>query len=106
MRAFREVLDGLLGDAILKVGIYPTEGELLPCVAACLLEGIVMESIVVAVVVHDFDPVLGRILYKDVLGSKCFVRLVLELEVDKSEAAEVVDEDGSALVALLGEFAF
>ena len=28
--AFQEVLDGLLGDAILEVGIFPTEGELLP----------------------------------------------------------------------------
>ena len=38
--AFQEVLDGLLGDAILEVGIYPTEGELLPCLMACLLEGV------------------------------------------------------------------
>jgi hypothetical protein len=49
--AFQEVLDGLLGDAILEVGIYPTEGELLPCFVACLLEGIVMEAFIVAMVV-------------------------------------------------------
>ncbi len=49
--AFREVPDGLLGNAILEVGIYPTEGEMLPCFVACLLEGVVVESSVVAMVV-------------------------------------------------------
>jgi hypothetical protein len=48
---FGEVLDGLLGDAILEVGIYPTEGELLPCFMACLLEGVVMEASIVAMIV-------------------------------------------------------
>jgi hypothetical protein len=43
-------LDGTLGDAILEMGIYPTEGELLPCVVACLLEGVVVEASIVAVV--------------------------------------------------------
>jgi hypothetical protein len=42
--AFQEVLDGLLGNAILEVGIYPTEGELLPCFMSCLSEGIVVEA--------------------------------------------------------------
>ncbi len=40
------------------------------------------------------------------LSKGCFVGLVIELEVDKVEAAEVVDKDGGALVALLGKFAF
>jgi hypothetical protein len=44
-------LDGLLGDAVLEVGIDPTEGELLPCFLACLLEGVVVEASVVAMVV-------------------------------------------------------
>ncbi len=48
---FREVPDGSLGDPILKVGIYPTEGELLPCFVACLSEGIVVEASVVTMVV-------------------------------------------------------
>jgi hypothetical protein len=48
--AFQEVLDGLLGNAILEVGIYPTEGELLPCFVACLLEGIDVESSIVTMV--------------------------------------------------------
>ncbi len=49
--AFQEVSDGLLGNAILKVGIDPTEGELLPCFMACLLEGNVVEASVVAMIV-------------------------------------------------------
>ncbi len=99
-------MDGSLGNAVLKVGIYPTKGELLPCVMAFLLEGVVMEASVVAMVAQDFDSVFCRILFEGKLGSKCFVRLVVKLEVDKLEAAEVVDKDGSALVVLLGEFAF
>ncbi len=50
-RAFREVPDGLLGNAILKVGIDSTKGELLPCVVACLLEGVVVEVSIVAIIV-------------------------------------------------------
>ncbi len=106
MRAFQKVLDGLLGNAILKVGIYSTKGELLPCVMACLSEGVVMEASVVAVVVQDFDSVFCRVLFEGKLGGKCFVGFVVELEVDKMEAAEVVDGDGGALISLLGEFAF
>ncbi len=30
-----------LAMPFLEVGIYPTEGELLPCFVACLLEGVV-----------------------------------------------------------------
>jgi hypothetical protein len=41
--AFQEVSDGLLSNAVLEVGIYPTEGELLPCLMACLLKGIVVK---------------------------------------------------------------
>ncbi len=105
-RAFQEVPDGLLGDAILKVGIDSTEGELLPCVVACLSEGVVTEVSVIAVIMQDHDSVFCSILLKGELGGKCFVRLVVELEVYKSEAAKVVDKDGCALVGLLGKFAF
>jgi hypothetical protein len=51
--ALGEVADGALGDAILEVGIDATEGELLSCVVAGLLEGVVVEAPVVAVVVLD-----------------------------------------------------
>ncbi len=46
-RALQEIADGVLGNAILEVGIYTTEGELLVCVVACLLEHIVRELTIV-----------------------------------------------------------
>jgi hypothetical protein len=71
-RALQEVLDGLLGDAILEVGINPTKGELLSCITACLLKGIVVKAPIVAVLVHDFDSVFGRIQFKSEFGGNCF----------------------------------
>jgi hypothetical protein len=53
--AFQEVLDGLLGYAILKLGIDPTKGDLLPCIVARLSEDTVMEASVVAVLMEDLD---------------------------------------------------
>ena len=58
-RALREIVDGALGDAILKVGIHATEGELLSRIVAGLLEGVVLEVPVVAVVVEDLHAVLS-----------------------------------------------
>jgi hypothetical protein len=105
MDAHNNQTDGSLGDAILKVGIDSTEGELLPCIMACLSESIVVEMSVVTVVMEDLDSMLCSILLKGKLGSESFVRLVVKLEVDESKVAEVVDKDGGALVALLGKFA-
>ncbi len=104
--AFREVPDGLLGDAILKVGIDPTENELLPCLVACLLEGVVMEAAIVAVIMEDLDSMFCSILLKGELGGECFIGLVVELEVGLMEVAEVVNKDSGVLVALLGKYAF
>ncbi len=72
---------------------------------ACLFEGVVVETSVVAVVMEDLDSMLCSILLEGKLGSKSFFGLVVELEVDKLKAAEVVDEDGGTFVALLGKFA-
>ncbi len=63
----------MLGNAILKVGIDPTEGKLLPYVVACLLEGVVMKTSVVAVVMEDLDSMLCSILLKGELGGESFV---------------------------------
>jgi hypothetical protein len=57
--ALGEVADGALGDAILEVGIDAAEGELLLCVVAGLLEGVVVEAPFVAVVALDPHTVLG-----------------------------------------------
>ncbi len=89
----------------MKVGIDPTEGELLPYVVACLSEGIVVKTSIVAVVMEDLDSMLCSVLLKGKLGGKIFVGLVIKLEVDESKVAEVVNKDGGALVALLGKFA-
>ena len=57
--AFGEVADGVLGDAILKVGVHATEGELMVCIVACLFEGVVGKSTNVTVVVVDSDTMFG-----------------------------------------------
>jgi hypothetical protein len=80
--AFREVPGGLLGNAILKVGIDPTEGESLPWVMACLSKGIIMEAPIVTVVMKDLDPMFCSVLLESELGGKYFVGLVIKLEVD------------------------
>ncbi len=47
-----------------------------------------------------------RILLKGKIGGKCFVGSIVELEMEKLEATEMVNKDVGAFVALLGEFAF
>ncbi len=58
-RALQEIADGVLGDAVLEMGINATEGELLEHFMARLLECIVGESTVVAVIMLNFYAVLG-----------------------------------------------
>ncbi len=67
--ALGEVADGALSNAILEVGIDAAEGELLSCVVAGLLEGVVVEAPVVAVVVLDPHTVLGSEGLEGVYGS-------------------------------------
>jgi hypothetical protein len=57
--AFGEVADGALVNAILEVGTDAAEGELLSHVVAGLLEGVVEEATVVAVVVLDLHTMFG-----------------------------------------------
>ena len=57
--AFREIADRALGDAILEMGIHAAEGELLSRVVAGLLQGVVLEVPIIAVVMEDFHAVLG-----------------------------------------------
>ncbi len=59
MRALREVADGLLGDAILKVCVYATEGKLLALFVAGLFEPVIGKSPVVAMVMLNFYAILG-----------------------------------------------
>jgi hypothetical protein len=69
---FSRGLGWLAWRCLLEVGIYPTKGELLPCIMASLLEGIVVEASVVAVIMEDLDSMFCRLLFEGKLGSKCF----------------------------------
>ena len=67
--ALSEVPDGLFCNAVLEMGVDPTEGEMLPLCTAAVLEGIVCKLSIVAVVVEDTDAVLlGKVLQ----GLFCF----------------------------------
>ncbi len=66
--ALREIADGALGGAILEVGIDAAEGELLSSVVAGLLESVVVEAPVVAVVVLDSHAVFGGKCLEGVFG--------------------------------------
>ena len=59
MHALQEVADGLLGDASLEVSVYATEDKLLVLFVACLLERIVGELPIVAMIMLNFYAVLG-----------------------------------------------
>ncbi len=71
-RTLQEIADGALSNAILEVSVYATEGELLACVAACLLERIVRESTAVAVIMLNFYAVLGSKGLKGAFGGNGF----------------------------------
>jgi hypothetical protein len=57
---------------IVKVRIHTTKAKLLSRIVACLLEGVVEELPVVAVVVENFHSMFGQVLLKGKLGGECF----------------------------------
>jgi hypothetical protein len=71
-RVLREVADRVLGNAILEVSVYATEGELLGLLVACLLECIVGKLTVVAVVMLNFYAMLGSKGLKGAFGGDGF----------------------------------
>ncbi len=98
-----EIPDGFLVDAILEVGVDPTEGESLPFGTAAVLEGIVCKSPVVAVVVEYVYAVLLGKVFKGLFGFHGLLRGKLGHEVDILEPLVVVNKDGGCCVAFLGE---
>ncbi len=58
-RALREVVDGLLSNAILKVCVYATEGKLLALFVTGLFECVIGKLPIVAMVMLNFNAVLG-----------------------------------------------
>jgi hypothetical protein len=77
-----EIPDGFLANAILEVGIDPTEGESLPFGTAAVLEGVVCKSSVVAVVVEYAYAVLLGEVFKGLFGFHGLLRRKLGHEVD------------------------
>ncbi len=77
----QEISNGFLRNAILEVGIDPTEGESLSLSTTAVLEDIVCKSSIIAVIVEDVDAVvLGEVL-EGLLGICGFliVSLVIRL---------------------------
>ncbi len=78
-----EIPDGFLGNAILEVGVEPTEGESLPFGTAAVLEGIVCKSSIVAVVVeYAYAVLLGKVFKQGSFGFHGLLRGKLGHEVD------------------------
>ncbi len=102
-RTLPEISDGFLCNAILEVGIDPTEGELLSFCTAAVLEGVVWKSSVVTVVVEDADALLlGKVL-EGLLGIHGFLGGKFGHQMNVLELRVVVHKDGGHCVALLGE---
>jgi hypothetical protein len=74
----------MLSSSILEVGVDATEGEMLAAIVASFLEGVVVETPIVAVVVLDADAVLGGEGLKGLLGCNSFDGRVVDLKMDKS----------------------
>ena len=62
--------------------------------------------LIVAVIVLDFDAMLGSEGLEGLFRSGGFDQRVINLRLDISQATVVVDKDGSTAIALLGKFAF
>jgi hypothetical protein len=66
----REVVDGLLSNAILEVGIDPAEGKLLLLCLTCCAKLVVREAAIVAMEVLDLHAVLSGKAFKSDLASR------------------------------------
>ncbi len=102
-RTLPEISDGFLCNAILAVGIDPTEGELLSFGAAAVLEGVVCKTSLVAVVVEDADAVLLGEVFEGLLGVHGLLGGELCHKMDVLEPGVVVHKDSGHCVALLSE---
>jgi hypothetical protein len=105
-RTLPEVSDGFLCNAILEVGIDPTEGESLSFCTAAVLEGVVCKSSVVALVVEDADVMLLGEVFEGLLGFHGFLGGKLGHQMNVLEPRVVVHKDGGCHVALVGECPF
>jgi hypothetical protein len=98
-------VDGLLGDAILKVCVvYATEGKLLALFVAGLFERIIGKFPVVAMVMLNYYAILSSKGLEGTFGSDGLEEWIVDLRVNKAEAAVMVHKDCGAPVLLFGEF--
>jgi hypothetical protein len=98
-----KVPDGLFCNAILEVGVNPTEGEPLPLCTAAVFGGVVCKLSVVAVAVEDADAVLPGKVFEGSFGFHCFFGGELGHEVDVLQSQVVVNKDGGHCIAFLGK---
>ena len=73
---------------------------------AGLSEGVVLKAAIVAMVVLYPHAVFSGECLEGAFGPESFLGRIVDLEVDKTQAAKVVHKDGGALVAPLGKFTF
>ncbi len=73
-RTLTEVANGLVGYSILKMSIDATEGKSLICTCACVLEVIIGESTIVAMVVKNLHAMLFGKVLEGSLGVYCLLQ--------------------------------
>ncbi len=88
------------------MGVHATKGGLLAAVLALLLEGVVCESSVVAVIMQNFYAVFGSELFERALGLEGLLGGKIKHEMNESEAREVVHKDGAPVYCFLVSFPF
>ena len=104
-RAVRQVANRAFRDPILEMGVHAAQSKSLSRSLACLFEGVVLESAIVAVVMRNFDAVVGGELLEGALGLDCFVGSKILHQMYEAQSGIMVHEDGGAFVAAIGEFA-
>jgi hypothetical protein len=71
--ALEEVLNRMLGNPILEMGVDPAKGELLAALLTCLSKIIVRKMTIIAMVMFDCDTMFSSKLLKRLF---CFYRFV------------------------------
>ena len=88
------------------MSIHATIREALPISLAILDEGVVRETSIVGVVVHDFYTMLLGGSFEHMLGHDCFLAGDPFLQVDKCIARKLINKNGGILVPLLRKGSF
>ena len=73
-RTLQQVANRALCDSILKMGVHAAKSELLLRVLACLFEGVVRKSPIIAMIVQNFNAVVSGKMLEGALGLDCFGR--------------------------------